>query len=514
MKLKYLAIALMTVAFTSCSEDVMDHINKDKGSPAAEIVSGKFIIPGAIMNTAFNTISGNYAWYISSFTEQEFGTGDNQLRRAELRDAGEIASSSCFNNEWNDTYLTMHSLWEVMQKCQKGGLDEGATDLLGMAQVLMALDLGILTDLHGDIPYSEALTGLNNLQPKVDKQEDIYKSIFKLLDDGIANLQQGGSYVGESDILFGGNTKRWIGLAYALKARYKLHLYYRDRNVLGEVIAAANAAIAAGFDEAKLDVFDGVTKDNPWTAYFYSRYYTGSSSTVANLMDERDDPRLDTYNIDFFGYDLCADPGDEEAAGLTYACNGPAWLDNGAAYIHVFSKSELYFILAEAKARLGQDASADFATAVKASILDFAKCDPGYSLLGYVYPLGIEEMVEEMGVEDMNGAEFVDMLADDYIASLPVTLEEIMVQKYLAQVRDEQIEAYNDIRRCKALGENHIALTNPKNNGPKGNAWPLRLPYGNSDVISNPSVREAFGTGNDAGMYIYTENVWWAGGSR
>lgn len=180
----------------------------------------------------------------------------------------------------------------------------------------------------------------------------------------------------------------------------------------------------------------------------------------------------------------------------------------------MFSKSELYFILAEAKARLGQDASADFATAVKASILDFAKCDPGYSLLGYVYPLGIEEMVEEMGVEDMNGAEFVDMLADDYIASLPVTLEEIMVQKYLAQVRDEQIEAYNDIRRCKALGENHIALTNPKNNGPKGNAWPLRLPYGNSDVISNPSVREAFGTGNDAGMYIYTENVWWAGGSR
>ena len=89
-----------------------------------------------------------------------------------------------------------------------------------------------------------------------------------------------------------------------------------------------------------------------------------------------------------------------------------------------------------------------------------------------------------------------------------------MVQKYLAQARDEQIEAYNDIRRCKALGEEFIKLTNPNNTSSTGNAWPLRLPYGNSDVISNPYVREAFGTGNAAGMYIFTENVWWAGGSR
>ena len=489
MKLKYLAIALMAVLFCSCTESVMDDINKDKANPPAEMVSGKFIIPGAIMNTAFNTISGNYAWYISSFTEQEFGTGDNQLRRAELRDPGEIASSACFNNEWNDTYLTMHSLYEVMEKCKEGGLDEGEDDLLGMAKVIMALDLGILTDLHGDIPYKEALTGLNNLQPKMDKQEDLYNEIFTLLDEGIACLENGGSYVGSSDILFNGDTDKWIGLAYALKARYKLHLYYRDRNVLGDVIKYANKAISCGFDGAELNVFDEDNNNNPWTAYFWSRLYTGSSSTVANLMEEREDPRLEVYSLNFFGWDLTADPGDEEAARLTQACNAPAWLDCGSASIHVFSKSELYFILAEAKARLGQDASGDLATAVEASFKDFEASDPGYT-------------------------EFSASTAGDYIAALPVTLEEIMVQKYLAQTRDEQIEAYNDIRRCKALGEEFIKLTNPKNTNSNGNAWPLRLPYGNSDVLANPNVREAFGSGNAAGMYIYTEPVWWAGGTR
>jgi hypothetical protein len=89
-----------------------------------------------------------------------------------------------------------------------------------------------------------------------------------------------------------------------------------------------------------------------------------------------------------------------------------------------------------------------------------------------------------------------------------------MVQKYLSQVRDEQIEAYNDIRRCKALGEEFITLTNPSNTSSIGNVWPLRLPYGESDVRSNPNVRTAFGSGNDAGKYVFTENVWWAGGSR
>ena len=133
----------------------------------------------------------------------------------------------------------------------------------------------------------------------------------------------------------------------------------------------------------------------------------------------------------------------------------------------------------------------DFKTAIEASFDDYAYSDayPEYS-------------------------EFDPSTAAEYIASLPVTLKEIMVQKYLSQCRDEQIEAYNDIRRCKALGEEHIVLTNPKNMGSTGNTWPLRLPYGSSDVTSNPNVSAAFGTGNNAGQYIFTEPVWWAGGSR
>lgn len=85
-----------------------------------------------------------------------------------------------------------------------------------------------------------------------------------------------------------------------------------------------------------------------------------------------------------------------------------------------------------------------------------------------------------------------------------------MAQKYVSQIRDEQIETYNDLRRCAALGEEHITLTNPYNTQSGINRWPLRLPYGNSGVISNSNIKAAYGDGS----YIFTEKIWLYGGTR
>ena len=40
--------------------------------------------------------------------------------------------------------------------------------------------------------------------------------------------------------------------------------------------------------------------------------------------------------------------------------------------------------------------------------------------------------------------------------------------------------------------------------------FPLRMAYGAEDVNTNVNVREAYGDGT----YVYSENVWWAGGTR
>ena len=67
-------------------------------------------------------------------------------------------------------------------------------------------------------------------------------------------------------------------------------------------------------------------------------------------------------------------------------------------------------------------------------------------------------------------------------------------------------ETYNDIRRMMAMGENFVKLENPKNSS----KFPLRYAYGADDTTTNPNVEAAFGNG----QYVFSEPVWWAGGSR
>ena len=162
-------------------------------------------------------------------------------------------------------------------------------------------------------------------------------------------------------------------------------------------------------------------------------------------MNDRNDPRIDVYATPwaYQGEVLATEvavPGDLEDARTVYGtAEGqgfalPAWLnvysfaEGESASIHMMSKAELYFILAELEARNGSDYSEDFAAAVEASFADYGS----------------------FGVA-VNGT------AADYVASLSSrlsenALKEIMIQKYLSQCRDEQIETYNDFRRMEALG--------------------------------------------------------------
>ena len=481
MKMKYLyGLALATMLFSSCSENLMDRVNRKETSKTADKVAAKFQLTDAEVATAYSTVNGAYAWYVSSYTEQLFGTGNNQMMKAELRNPSETASATTFNNEWNSTYLNLHNIYQMIEKCSEGGINASQSDLLGMAQILNAINWGVLTDLHGDVPFTECFTG--NPAPKIDTQESIYTAILKMLDDAQTNLANGGSNAGEQDLFFGGDTEKWSAFGHAVKARYLLHTYGRNKSVLSEVVKEAQAAIDGGFTGCYLKVFNGVTADNAWSAYQWSRYYIGSNKTVDDLMLEREDPREPIYNMDMSGENIIGEPGNSDQATLVQALNEPAWLENGAANLVIMSESELYFILAEAQAILGQDATAAFEKAVSSNVKEY------FAIAG--------EEIEDADVED-----YIEGLADLFAAD---PLKEIRIQKYLAQTRGEVITD----------GKYPVEMKNPNNTSSVGNRWPLRLPYGDSDVVSNPNVTAAFGSGNEAGMYIFTENVWWAGGNR
>ena len=484
-------LSIAFLGFTSCSEDLLDKINKDNQNPSPDAVPAYLQLSEAIMSTGFNTVSVVYAFYLSSLNEQEIGVGNNQLMKAELRNSSEWAASTTFNNVWNSTYGNLLNIREIIRKIENevpGNV--GQYDLLGMAQVLEALNFGILTDMHGDIPYSEAIQGNSNLQPKLDAQKDVYVGILSTLDKAIANLEKGkalkplrkeidqdiifskevGKYANQIDLV--NRLNQWKATAYALKARYLLHQLAVNPSVLSQVETNAQEAVNLGFKGATIDLFNGDTADNPWSAFIWSRYYTASSNTVANNMESTNDPRHIYYTYDDSSYE----PGDEE---ITKVSDGslayPEWYDLGSQPLHLFSKSELYFILAEAQLRAGKDATEAFRTAVEAS------------------------------VNEILGLFGDDASAEEFAVSLGTpTLQKLFEQKYVAQSYDEQVETYNDLRRLKAMGETYVVLTNPWNSQSGINRYPERLPYGNSAVLGNPNVKEVYGDG----FYIYSEKTW------
>ncbi len=501
------SLAALALSLTAC-EDTLDNVNSRPDEPTNEMISPDMQITNGIMATGYTTSSGSLAWYASSYTEQLVGVGANQMMQTELRRVSQVASSGTFDNEWNGTYGNILNLKLALAKAEEGGAYSNQVDVRGMIKTMLALNYGMLTDLFGDIPCSEAG---ESSQPRVDSQEAVYNEIFSLLNSALSDFESanesGASYAGSHDILYNGDLSQWEAFVYALTARYKLHLMHVDSNAAAEALAAAQTAKELGFEGAEITGFSSYTNNasNPWAAYWEDRNYNAASTTVNDILVDRNDPRQPiylapwTYNGAQVLADQPATPGDSEDAMVTYGVSVgagfaiPAWL-NGyeyaaaeAASIHLLSKAELYFILAELEARNGSDYNADLTTAVEASFADYGS-------------FGIA----------LNGT------AADYVASLSSRLQsnavkEILVQKYISQCRDEQIETYNDLRRTNALGSSdsgyeYVALTNPLNTQNGVNRWPLRYPYGNSDVVANPNVSALYGDG----MYVYTQPIWWA----
>ena len=170
-----------------------------------------------------------------------------------------------------------------------------------------------------------------------------------------------------------------------------------------------------------------------------------------------------------------------------------------AAPTTLLSYAEVQYLKAEALARTGGDASEAFENAL------YATFDNVNANVYYASWMGFDGE----GVSDDDIDTYV---ADRLAVPAADLLKEIMVQKYLYfhNANGGSVEAYNDIRRLKAEGgayANFITLENPKN---ASVGFPLRFGYGSSDTTTNPNVKAAFGDGS----YVYTENVWWAKGTR
>lgn len=498
---------LLAFSAASCSEEMMDEINADNSHTTDVVV--KFIIPDLELRTAQYVIGGDFNTYFGSYVEYWAGT-HNQLYQAELRHA-ECRSASTFNNIWGSLYENIRNAKLAIAKCSEGGSDAGDALSLGIAKVMLAYNAAVVTDQFGDTPYTEVGDYVQFPSPKADKQEAIYEDIIKLLDSAISDFAGASNSLGKYDFIYGGDPNKWAKLANGLAARYTMRLL----NKAGSKDSACQTALAylaksftSAADQASMQ-YDG-NNQNPVFDFEWSRDGISSCTSMYGKLMERNDPRAERVYFDPGSWehysaadaeDLLAPTGEPYESQYEYCYD--VFFFAEVAPVHFMSYHEALFLKAEAEARLGQDASATLREAVEAAFanlevnVDGAMGSPSINTYGGLEPISDGALT----------AEDADAYFDEEVMPLYEAnpLKEVMMQKYIGLwgANGETLETYADIRRLKAEGQDVYGLINP-------GKFPLRCAYGNDDVVSNPNIASLYGDG----QYIFTENVWWAGGSR
>lgn len=102
----------------------------------------------------------------------------------------------------------------------------------GVALVMKSMVFGLITDLYGDAPYVEGVSGElggdRYTFPKFDRQEDIYTGILKDLDEANQILSKSkaeyNSTIEPVDMYYKGDPAKWRKLANSLRLRYLMRI--------------------------------------------------------------------------------------------------------------------------------------------------------------------------------------------------------------------------------------------------------------------------------------------------
>lgn len=365
------------------------------------------------------------------------------------------------NDMWYDYYANaMVLINDIMNKSEAAG----AYHYTGISQIMMAWAIGTVTDCWGDVPYSDAFMGSENLKPTFDNQKDIYNKIFQLLNDGIENLDKESTLdPTEYDVIYGGNLTLWKKAAYSLIARYSLHLTKRSSDLAFDPLQQALSAIPNAFD----------VNDQPM-AYLYgfndsdvNPYTKGKNNTELSINDTFKNLTNNHPSRDGL-----------IKTQLGSADTGP-YLSNNNTKAYFMTPYELKFIEAEVRLRINTS-------------------DP---LIETALKEGIESFLTEV-------AKFDSQLTNDsitsYVSRISLTgdfdsdLETIITHKYISLYG--QVEQWSDFRRTGYP----TLIPNPNGQSPQNanGEIPRRYPYPLNEIELNGGNVPSAGVNMQA-------RVWW-----
>lgn len=492
--LKYILTVSLAISLTACNDFLEVNVSPDLtlSNPP------NLILPSAQANLGLS-LANDMTFYTLFFAQQIAAQNGRQTENYDTY----VLTPTDVNTIWR-TNLYGGPLADT-EEILKKDVTAVHPHYFGISKLLKAFTFSIITDVWGDVPYSEALKGTDNKQPKLDKSQDIYPSLIQLIDSGIADLKKASPLVapGVDDVIYKGNAARWIRMANTLKLRLYLHM----ANVTGFDLTSLKTFVtntpATEFMTAIADDFlvpfqATNNRQNPRHQFVISRTDDiCTSSTIINMMNDKLDPRRPFYFTPSpFSPALMASPptGKTGYVGLRNGTSNGG-LNNNLSRLHTFMRGAVTTAALPAGPALGVMGLAyDGNTPVR--LLTFAEYNFIRAEMALRYgTAGDAEKFYQDGISaSMAAVGVASKASTDYLASsigkldgatTNDKLQKLIEEKYVANFLIP-VEPWNDWRRTGfPLLQLLPAAVNPGNGG----KVPRTLPYPQQEVDANPNMQ-------------------------
>ncbi len=375
-------------------------INTDPNNPSLSQGNPKLVFPAAVMATT-GRVGGDLA--LLGGIWGEYVTQSALANQYKYIDAYDVKSTD-LNAPYSGLFAGgLKNYQFVIDKSR----DASDWNFYLMGTVMKAYTAQVLVDLYDKIPYSEALKGSANLNPKFDDGYAIYIDLLKSLDSALSKdfSASTNSSPSTSDLVFGGNMDRWRRFANTLE----LKMYLRMINAKP---AEAQAGVqklyngGAAFLTTDAGVFgftDAPGQDNPLYEQNIRQLNTPNNLRASRTFVSWLRANADTRIVSYFG---SATPnsihqGDYLGTDPTYS-TAAVFVQKPTDPVIFISAAESYFLQAEARERYfaGAGAKASYDAGVLAAFTSVGQNGTAFVTGVYAYPTGtLDQKIEAISTQ-------------------------------------------------------------------------------------------------------------------
>jgi len=501
MKIKYIIAILAVFTVVGCTEN-FDELIKDpvalSPNPAGQLTFTQLCMSGnGFYQHRTNLIyaGGFVQHYSGSWAVTEYGS--------KFKKNDEYATAL-----WRSVYSNeMKSVVDIIEKTNG---DAGAVNMNAVAKIMKVMVAQRLTDIYGDVPYSEAGLGFSKgiVTPKYDKQQDIYNAFFKELEEAFVQLNANGGSV-KGDLFYNGDIAKWKKLANTMRLRLAMRISEVSPAEAEKQakVAFQNGVFASNEDNCIMHHLNFPFNDDPSKLDFrgngLSYGFIGDehgdhfSSLLIDYLRNNGDPRLTMIATPKTATPAggAPAPGENLYVGVppgTFRWDLPGGSGTASGiqpYIKVITAPFLHVSYSESQLLL---AEAAFRGWVSGSAADY-------------YKKGVEAGIKQLEIYGAPAASQANI--NTYLSAKPLMAgtekEQIGTQLWVTYLFNS-IEAYSNWRRT---GYPHL-LPITASDSQTGGVTPTRLYYPNDEMQKN-EVNYLDAVSRLGGTNDWTGKVWW-----